>query len=202
MVKPMWKKENWRVLYFLSFPDLWLCSFQRSFYGVLGLPVSLAFGKNYQMSDFGTVKKTVQCALKINNGLKSLIRGREEVDMKYHHLAPSFLNSNYFLLYISWNKKRYQTKISNGVLGLPVSLAFGKNYQMSDFGTVKKTVQCALKINNGLKSLIRGREEVDMKYHHLAPSFLNSNYFLLYISWNKKRYQTKISEVDRPLFLL
>ena len=112
MVKPMWKKENWRVLYFLSFPDLWLCSFQRSFYGVLGLPVSLAFGKNYQMSDFGTVKKTVQCALKINNGLKSLIRGREEVDMKYHHLAPSFLNSNYFLLYISWNKKRYQNKIS------------------------------------------------------------------------------------------
>ena len=36
------------------------------------------------MSHFGTVKKTVQCALKINSGLKSLIRGREEADMKYH----------------------------------------------------------------------------------------------------------------------
>ena len=31
------------------------------------------------MSDFRTVKKTVQCALKINSGLKSLIQGREEV---------------------------------------------------------------------------------------------------------------------------
>ena len=43
------------------------------------------------MSDFGTVKKTVQCALKINNGLKSLIRGREEVDMKYHQ-SRAFLS--------------------------------------------------------------------------------------------------------------
>ena len=60
-----------------------------------------SFRKELSNERFRNRKKTVQCALKINSGLKSLIRGREEVDMKYHHLAPSFLNSNYFLLYIS-----------------------------------------------------------------------------------------------------
>ena len=44
------------------------------------------------MSHFGTVKKTVQCALKINSGLKSLIWGREEADIKYHQ-SCAFLST-------------------------------------------------------------------------------------------------------------
>ena len=50
-----------------------------------------SFQKELSNERFRNRKKTVQCALKINSGLKSLIRGREEVDMKYHQ-SRAFLS--------------------------------------------------------------------------------------------------------------